>query len=363
VLAKRPEIVGKLNDAKELLGKSDDKGALVALTALRAEDPLGAATALTLSRAALATGDPALAASAARVAIASAAGRSDLVADAHVTLAAALEKLGRPREALLQYEAAENEHSSPAAKKAVERLRKDAAEPLTKVDAIPERRVADPKAACDALEADAKANKLELAFSTLPVEEAHCSVDFTLDVKAKELARAIALRLDVVTTNATERAEWVVLEDAKGGLLHGPVASVFGAKGGAFANDVVVDLQQIDVLPGGSPELVVKITERRTLPDVALGESVEVDRTQAVLLTLDRGPLQASREVVLSSRIRRDRIGKPGAFPHGFGAAKGLGTTAEYSMKVAWNGANSMSLTKASGSAKPAVEGSVTLFP
>jgi hypothetical protein len=228
-----------------------------------------------------------------------------------------------------------------------------------------ERRFESDTEACKTIQEDIKAGKVDLAFAADGADgEVACVEDFTLDVKASGLKRAQTLRADVRTKIGSERAIWVLLEDPKSLLMYGPVASVIGMPNGNAVNDVVADLQQIDVLPGGSPEIVVKISQRETLPDVTLAEVLEIDVTRAVLLTLDRGGIQASREVTLSSRVERNRLGpKTLPPPHGFDAASGLGKVNDFSMKVAWSGPNSMTLTKASGKAKPSVEGAITLFP
>lgn len=366
MLAKRAELVTNLNHARERLEKGEAKDALEQLSSLRADDPLGAALAVTIARAANASGNFALGASAARVASAGAKGRDKLAVEGQLALGEALEKAGRPREAMRAYEGALEVRSTGAAKSALDRLRKtEATEPLGAAQASSERRFDSDEQACKSIEQDIKAGKVDLAFAPNGAEtEVSCATEFALDVKTTGLKRALTLRTDVRSKLGFERLMWVLLEDPKSLLLYGPAASVFGAAGGNAVNDVVVDLQQIDVLPGGSPEIVVKIAERRTLPDVALAEVLDVDVTRAVLLTLDRGGIQTSREVTLSSRLERNRIGpKALPAPHGFDAASGLGKVNDFSMKVAWSGPNSMTLTKASGKAKPTVEGAITLFP
>jgi hypothetical protein len=366
LLEKRSELVEKLNRGREALGKGDGKEALDLLLPLRTEDPLGAAVAITVARAAVASGNFALGASAARVATTSAKRRDKVAVEAQLVLGEALEKLARPGYAIRAYEGAIAIQSSAPARTALARLRKtEASEPLGAASPSSERRIESAEQACTAIEADIKAGKVDLAFPPERAEdEIACATDFTLDVKASGLKRALTLRADVRTKVGVERAIWVALEDEKSLLLHGPVASVFGAPGGQATNDVVVDLQQIDVLLGGAPEIVLKITEARTLPDIALAEVLNADVTRAVLLTLDRGGVQASREVVLSSRVVRDHLGpKALPLPRGFESASGLGKSVDFSMKVAWSGPNSMTLTKVSGSVKPLTEGVITLFP
>lgn len=365
LLEKHSDLVSSLNRGREALGKGDAKEALELLLPLRAEDPLGAAVAITVARSAVAAGNFAVGAGAARVATVSAKRRDKLATEAQVLLGEALEKLGRPGDAIRAYEGAVAIQSSAPARAALTRLRKtEASEPLGAASPSSERRVESAEQACTTIQADIRAGKVDLAFSPERTEDVTCATDFTLDVKATSLRRALALRADVRTKVGTERAIWVALEDEKGLLLYGPVASVFGAPSGDVTNDVVVDLQQIDVLSGGSPEIVVKITEARTLPDIALAEALTTDVTRAVLLTVDRGGVQASREVVLSSRVVRDHLGpKTLPLPRGFDAVSGLGKSADFSMKVAWSGPNSMTLTKVSGSVKPLTEGVITLFP
>jgi hypothetical protein len=126
----------------------------------------------------------------------------------------------------------------------------------------------------------------------------------------------------------------------------------------------VVDLQHVDVLSGGAPEIVVKIMERHTALDVALNEVSKLDRTRVVLITLDRGKPQASRELLLARKSVREALDPKDKAPlAGFARPKDLGKSSDYEMKVAWGLPNEIRLSKASGDAKPRDEGTITLFP
>jgi Flp pilus assembly protein TadD len=367
LLEKRSDVIAGLNAARDLLAKNDAKGALALLAPIRAMDPLGGALALTFARAALAAGDASLALRAANQAVTAARGRADLVASAGIVVGGALEKLSRPRDAIDAYQAAMSQgREQSVAKRAIQRLRKlgveevsGAARPSVDVHAD------GVEQACKVIESQVRSGKVELpSSSAADLAELDCAIDMTLDVDAPALRHAYALRVDAGGAGGSDRLIWVALEGAQGLQLFGPVVSVFGTKASGVLNDVVVDLQKIDVLPGGAPEVVTKIVERRTLPDVALDEVTELEETRAILLTIDRGGILPSREVVLSSRIYRARIDpKAKPMPRGFAMAQGGGQVAEYAMKVAWGGPNSITLTKVSGDAKPKLEGDLQLFP
>jgi hypothetical protein len=294
------------------------------------------------ARAALATGDATLALRAASRAVTAARGRADLQKQANNVLGTALEKLSRPKNTL--------EDTAPVISPASANLHADSVEQ-----------------ACHAIETEIRTGKVDLPSSAASgVSEFNCTTDMTLDVGTPELRQAYALRVDAGGAGGADRVLWVALEGAKGLSLYGPVAAVFGTNVPGVLNDVVLDLQKIDVLTGGAPEVVVKITEKRTLPDVALDEVAELDETRAIILTVDRGGVVASREVGLSSRASRARLdpsGKAKGMPRGFAMAQGVAHVDEYSMKVSWGGPNTMTLTKVSGNAKPPVEGELNLFP
>jgi hypothetical protein len=321
---------------------------------------MGGASAVAFGRAALAAGEPLRAAAAGRLAAIAATGRSSLVADAQVLLGSALEKLAQPVGARVAYEAAAlAEPGRGAVREALKRLGDEKA----LREALPDVVASSIAEACSKVEAMVSAG-------TLPLEEGllggakvtGCTEDFVLSTGAAALPRAIALRVDLAATTARGRAMWVALDVGSGLRLAGPVAAVSGPLEGEAVNDVIVELQQIDVLPGGAPEVVVKISERRTLPDVALAEVTELDETRAVLLTVDRGGVQASRSMTLSHRARRVALGgKVERLPKGFGAARPA--SSEFEMKVAWGAPNAMVLSKVSGGGKPPVEGEIVLFP
>jgi hypothetical protein len=340
VLEKRADVIAGLNAARDGLAKNDGKAALSALAPLGSSDPVGGALALFVARASLAGGDAEAALRAASRAVTAGRGRADLVAQAGSVVAAAREKLSRPKSAA-----------------------QDGASALAPVSAELHADVIDQ--ACPAIEAAVRAGKVDLpSLGATDIAEFTCATDMTLDVGVPALRRAYALRADVSGAQGSDRLLWVALEGAKGRSLYGPVASVFGRNVPGALNDVVLDLQKIDVLQGGAPEVVVKIIERRTLPDVALNEIAELDEIRAIILTTDRGGVVASREVVLSSRASRVRIDPASKrIPRGFSPAAEGAHVEDYSMKVTWGGPNSMTLTKVSGNAKPLIEGEIQLFP
>ncbi len=219
---------------------------------------------------------------------------------------------------------------------------------------------------CDAVLKKLRGGEVRLlaaaADASLPVT---CDQDYALELGHAELRRAVSLKVDVTPkepAGARERLIWVALETAKGVLGWGPVAQVLTPASGV-ENDVVADLQHVDVVPGGAPELVVKVMDRRTETDVALNEVAKQEQSWVVMLTLDGARLKASKQLVLDSRIVREPIDaadkKPA--PGGLRAAA-YGKPADYQMKVSWSGPNSITLTKASGNATPFVEGEIKLF-
>lgn len=367
ILEKRSDVIAKLNAGRDLEKKGDANGALDALKAARSTDPLGGAVALALSRAALASRDYGLARRASQVAQLAGLGRKDIVSNAGAVLGESLEKLGRPRDAVTAYGAAlAVDRNQPRAGNALERLEKEGAAPaLGTVEKAPDVQAPDIAGACGSIEREVRSGKVDLAFAPGPDATAvTCMEDYALDIRTAALEAARAIRIDVQSDSGAERLVWIALQGPTGLSLFGPVTLIFAAPASGVVNDVVVDLQRIDVLPGGAPEVVIKLTERRTLPDIALDEVLEIDETRAFLLTVDRGGIQASREIVLSSRVLRSKIDqKSRQMPRGFEPAADLGRAAEYSMKVAWGGPNTMTLTRAYGNAKPKLEGSISLFP
>src|SRR3970282_1961547 len=112
------------------------------------------------------------------------------------------------------------------------------------------------------------------------------------------LDKASALR--VTSAAGTLVMAWVGRHTPSGGKVYGPVDWAVSPREYRLINDFTVDLQKVDVLHGGGPEVVVKLDERRTLADVALNELVELEQTRVFILSLDRGQLEASRAFVLS---------------------------------------------------------------
>ena len=156
---------------------------------------------------------------------------------------------------------------------------------------------------------------------------------------------------------------WVGFEGAAGLRLVGPLARAWAPPGADWANDVVGDLQRIDVLRGGSPELIVKLRERHTLADVALNEVLELDRTRVLIFTLDRGGLVSSPELGLElARARHTLDAEAKAMPRAYEPLPRPGQSAGYRMRVSWGGPDSITLTRIGGDAPARREGVITLF-
>ena len=190
-----------------------------------------------------------------------------------------------------------------------------------------------------------------------------CAAEYTLELGDKELDGAVAVRFQSKGKVGTDLLGWVALRTPKGLLLEGPVESLFSPTAYGLTNDFALDLQHVDVLPGGSPEVVVRVDERRTMVDVALDEQVQLEDAHVVLLSLDRGKLERTRKVMLSHRSLRDRVdAKDTRLPAKYTHSKLLGTGSEYQMRVAWGGPNQMTLTRFLGNAAPPDQGTITLF-
>jgi hypothetical protein len=224
--------------------------------------------------------------------------------------------------------------------------------------------------ACSVIEAELRSGHVALRSANRSEgPTVACSEDYSLDLeRSSGLRRATALRVDV---GSLDRLAWVLLEMGTPGApelaLWGPCAAAVVSKIDGAANDVVTDLQPIDVLPGGSPEVVVKMMSLRTEPDLALNELLEVDETRAVLLTTDRGQVESSRELSIASRIvRRMLAPKDRTTLSGYPASAALGEVTSHQMKVAWGRPNTIVLTKTEGVGPPPpvdTEGEITLFP
>ena len=278
-------------------------------------------------------------------------------------LGASLERAGRPAEALIEYEAAAAmAPKDRALQKIVERLRAlpgpggGAARVFSKIPAG--------SAATGFLE-----EQLRIAFGPLlpgplaATAKTAAAPDLILEMATKEVTRVVAYRAEVEKDGA-HALGYVVIESPAGDVALGPVASSFVPRGGPLLNDYTVDLQPIDVRPGGGPEIVVRIDERRTFADVALNELVEVDETRALLLSMDGGTPVLSREVILSSNVRRTALdAKSKKLPKDYSTSSDLGKARGYDMKVAWSGPSQMTLTKLSGAGTPRDQGVITLFP
>jgi hypothetical protein len=319
--AARGQVLEALKQARALAQAKKGAEALSIVTQARSVDPLGAVLALEGARAADLAGDAQQAAAWARLALASAP--PNAVADA---ARGVLDKAG------------------PAAPAAGE---------VGAFESI--------QAACAALEQRLRAEKPPPA-GLGPVANAKCEVEYELELDGANLDKAIALR--VTGGEGTPVVAWVGLHTPAGFRIYGPVDAAVSSRDYGLTNDFTVDLQKVDVLPGGGPEVVVKLDERRTLADVVMNELVELDRTRVFILSLDRGSLEASREFVLSESVRRRLIAaKDKRLPAGYKQSQELGGEQSFSMAVAWTGSNEITLTKASGTGEPRDNGRIVLFP
>ncbi len=107
------------------------------------------------------------------------------------------------------------------------------------------------------------------------------------------LESATELRLTIAEGGRTE-ASWVALRTERGLMLHGPLVRVHTPAAHDVVNAYALRLEPINALAGGRKELSVGIDERLTRLDLALNETLSVDRTRVVVLTLDRAPIMAS---------------------------------------------------------------------
>lgn len=346
------------------LAGEEPKSALEIIAPHAKAAPLGSVVQLLLSRAAMEQGDAARSARAARRALYGAVGRSDLMADAWSALGTAEQAAGHRAEALAAHQAAlALEPKRGESKRRVESLLADAGAvgPVKEESALATFSAKDAHAVCAAIEAHLKEPATPLV--TAEAGKVDCAPDALLELGTPKLDRAIAFRVDLPGTPST-RLVYVALESAEGVTVTPPLAVVYDLDETGVVNDVIVDLQRIDVLRGGTPEIVVKMTERRTVPDAVLNEVLELERTRVVLLTVDRGRLEASQELYLSeSVLRRALDPSDKKIPKGYARLRGLGKAAAYRMKVAWSGPNAITLTRATGDAKPRGEGVIQLFP
>lgn len=323
VASARGKVLGALTKARALGAQKKSKQALAALVALWPLDSSGAVLALETSREALAAGDKQQAKRFARLAVDNAVGDAAL------------------------------------AKKAQAALDKAAAEDKAPSLGGPFKTSGD---ACNAITKALRAGKVELPSGQL-AGNLHCAAEYTMKLGAKKLHGAIALRVASKGKAGTDLLGWVALETPKGLELVGPVEKLFAPSVYGLTNDYTLDLQHVDVLPGGSPEVVARVDERRTLVDVALDEKTEIDDAHVVLITTDRGKPELSKRLMLSSKVLRTRVDpKDHRLPAGFRHSRLLGKGSEYRMKVAWSGANQITLTRFLGNATPPEQGVIKLF-
>jgi hypothetical protein len=217
--------------------------------------------------------------------------------------------------------------------------------------------------ACRAVEARVKKGEVPLV-APAAGSGLHCEQASSLAVGHEKLARATALRVDSTGESLDQAIGWVALETPSGIVPFGPVAYAISSKTQGAVSDFVIDVQQIDVLPGGAPEVVLRILELFTAVDVALGEVSKLDRTRVLMLTLDRAEPLASRQLILAERAVREALDPTDrSKPPGWPPAADLGKVSEFEMKVEWGRANEIRLSKTSGNATPPAEGSILLFP
>jgi hypothetical protein len=342
LLAARADELKSIEAAGKATKPEDAKSALADVLAARSKDLTGGFLALETSRTALKAGDADQALKSALLATRFAAGSPKL------------------------YKAAVDALKAAAAKKGVEATPLATAEGVPAIQASAMGPMPAIAAICDAVIKKVRAGEVQLLAATAdPALPVTCDQDYALELGNADLRRAVSLKVDVTPkepAGAKERLVWVTIETPKGVIGWGPVADVVMPAAGV-ENDVVADLQHVDVLPGGAPELVVKVMDRRTETDVALNEVAKLELAWVVMLTQDRGKLEVSKQIVLESKVVREAI-DPADKKQPAGAIRAvLGKPVDYAMKVSWSGANSITLTKAQGSGTPFAEGEIRLFP
>jgi hypothetical protein len=322
----RPKLLAGLTKARTLLAQRKPDDALVALEELAELDPSGSVLSIEALRAA------------------GAADKSER--RQHWALAAAW--LSQADDALLA--------------RARAAFGKDGAElPAPAGTKLPDQK--DARAACDAIVREVSAGRVVVPLLRSRPSEVRCETDYELSLEGAELTRALSFRVQA-KADGELRLGWVGLETPKGVVMHGPVATAWSPSSTGATNDFVVDLQQIDVLPGGSPEVIVRVNELATLPDVARNEVAEIDQSRILFLSLDRGRPAVSKQLLLSRRSQVRAIDpKDRRLPLGWARSKLLGQARAFELKVEWGGPNEIRLSKAAGDMTPPEQGTISLFP
>ena len=217
--------------------------------------------------------------------------------------------------------------------------------------------------ACEAIVAAVRAGKGSAKPEFLgEIQDITCVQEPALEFKEEGLKSAAPLRVELKAKRGSQLLAWVGVQKPKELLLHGPVENIVAPADYGLTNHFAIALERTNVLPGGASEIVVRLTERLTVADVALNEAAEVDRTRAMILTTDHDGIVESQGFVLSdSRVRKAMDEEDEALPDGWKSSK-LDEPEEFKMKVQWATPNGIILTRESGKLEPPVDGKLTLF-
>ena len=328
----RRKILGAMKTARGLADEGKHKEALSALEGVRDLDPTGGVLLVEMAQIAVAGEDNALASRLAKLVLA-------------------------------------QPFSAPGATKAAEKV-------LDKLGqesgAAPPKDGDEPKPgpyksldeACEAIVAAVRAGKGPAKPDFLgEIEDVTCALEPALEFKEEGLKEASPLRVEVKAKRGTQLLAWVGVQKPKELLLHGPVENIVAPADYGLTNHFAIALERTNVLPGGASEIVVRLTERLAVADVALNEVAEVDRTRATILTTDRDGIVESEGFVLNeAQVRKAMDEEDKALPDGWKSSK-LDKPEEFRMKVQWATPNGIILTQDEGKLKPPFEGNLTLFP
>jgi hypothetical protein len=254
----RARILAAMRDARAAIAENRARDAITTLAKATPLDPTGGAIAVEMSRAAAAAGDDRRAREWAQRAVDRGSGNASVAAAAEQALRAAA---GKPRPGL------------------------DA----TSLGPFPS---AD--AACAELSRQVELGKspaLGLAQHNVTAVDCHSGPPHRVSEAGLEAARELRLTID---QGGRTEASWVALQAARGWMVYGPLVRVHTPAAHAVLNAYTLRLNHFDALPGGHQEISVGIDERLTRLDVALNETLSVDRNRLVVLSLDRDPIAAS---------------------------------------------------------------------
>jgi len=181
-----------------------------------------------------------------------------------------------------------------------------------------------------------KSHALGLAQGEVSNVDCHAGVAYP--VGKGKLQSVTELRLSLDEGGRTE-ASWVALQTNTGLLLYGPLVRVHTPARHDVVNAYMLRLGHLDALAGGEQEVSVGIDERLTQLDVALNETASVDRTQIVVLTLDRKPIAASETATTSETIVVRAIdGKDDEPPPpGYQRSEAWNTPRTHRLQVRWS--------------------------